>query len=156
MAVSFLPGPRRVIMSAPHRHRLPNRRPSHTETLEVAGQAFTATVGFDPEDGRPRELFLTAGKEGSLINAMLADAAVAISVALQHGVTAQSLAKSIGRLPEAPTAPAGLDQGPPAKVPASPIGAALDLVTSLEADPDRAQENACSHAKLSDRQQSSE
>ncbi len=81
------------------RKRLPNRRPSHTETLEVAGQTFMATVGFDPEDGRPREVFLAAGKEGSLINAMLADAAVAISVALQHGVTAQALAKSIGRLP---------------------------------------------------------
>ncbi len=114
-------------MSSPHRHRLPNRRPARTETLEVAGQAFTATVGFDPEDGRPRELFLTAGKEGSLINAMLADAAAVISVALQHGVTAQALAKSIGRLPEIALTPAGLDQGPPAKVPASPIGAALDL-----------------------------
>ncbi len=82
--------------------------PAHTETLEVAGQIFTGTVGFDPEDGRPRELFLTAGKEGSLINAMLADAAVAISVALQHGISAQALAKSIGRLPEAPIAPADL------------------------------------------------
>jgi ribonucleoside-diphosphate reductase alpha chain len=119
-------------MAAPNRQRLPNRRPSHTETLEVAGQTFTATVGFDPEDGRPRELFLNAGKEGSLINAMLADAAVAISVALQHGVSAQALAKSIGRFPETPIAPAGLDQSPAAMVPASPIGAALDLLRSFE------------------------
>jgi hypothetical protein len=89
-----------MTMPAPHRQRLPNRRPSHTETLEVAGQAFTATVGFDPKTDRPCEVFLTAGKEGSLINAMLADAAVAISVALQHGVSAKALAKSIGRLPE--------------------------------------------------------
>ncbi len=118
------------------RKRLPSRRPSLTETLEVAGQAFTATVGFDPEDGRPCELFLTAGKEGSLINAMLADAAVAISVALQHGISAQDLAKSIGRLPEGPVAPADLDRGKPARIPASPIGAALDLVTSLEDAPE--------------------
>ena len=55
------------------RRRLPNRRPSHTETLQVDGQTFAATVGFD-ECGRPRELFLTAGKEGSLLNALLADA----------------------------------------------------------------------------------
>ncbi len=118
-------------MAQPHRHRLPNRRPSHTETLEVAGQTFTATVGFDPEDGRPCELFLTAGKEGSLINAMLADAAVAISVALQHGISARALAKSIGRLPEMPITPADLDRSQPARVPASPIGAALDLVSSF-------------------------
>ena len=46
----------------PARSRLPNRRPAYTETLEVDGQAFEATVGFDPEGGSPRELFLTAGK----------------------------------------------------------------------------------------------
>ncbi len=118
------------------RKRLPNRRPSHTETLAVAGQTFTATVGFDPEDGRPRELFLTAGKEGSLINAMLADAAVVISVALQHGVSAKALAKSIGRLPEGQVTPADLDEGKPARIPASPIGAALDLLRSLEHAPE--------------------
>ena len=56
-------------MTTPHRHRLPDRRPSHTETLAVAGQAFTATIGFEPETDQPREVFLTAGKEGSLINA---------------------------------------------------------------------------------------
>ncbi len=74
------------------RQRLPNRRPSHTEALEVAGQVFTATVGFDPKSDQPRELFLTAGKEGSLLNALLADAAVVISVALQSGVPATALA----------------------------------------------------------------
>ncbi len=70
----------------PAHSRLPNRRPAYTETLEVDGQVFEATVGFDPEGGSPRELFLTAGKEGSMLNALLADAAVVISVAFQHGV----------------------------------------------------------------------
>ncbi len=113
------------------RQRLPNRRPSHSETLEVAGQVFTATIGFD-ECGRPRELFLTAGKEGSMLNALLADAAVVISVALQHGVPAASLAKSVGRLPAGPVAPVDLDNAPGQKVPASPIGAALDLLRRFE------------------------
>ena len=132
------------------RQRLPNRRPSHTETLEVAGQTFMATVGFDPASGWPRELFLTGGKEGSALDALLADAAVAISVALQHGISAQALARSIGRLPVGPVTPADLDQGPPAKLPASPIGAALDLVSSFEEDPARTHDNASSLAKLSD------
>ncbi len=113
----------------PFRTRLPNRRPSHTETLQVDGQAFTATVGFDPEDGCPRELFLAGGKEGSFLNAILADAAVAVSVALQHGVPVATLAKSIARLPAGPVVPAELDHTPMRKVPASPIGAALDLIT---------------------------
>ncbi len=114
------------------RQRLPNRRPSHSETLEVAGQMFTATVGFDPESGQPRELFLTAGKEGSMLNAMLADAAVVISVALQSGVPAVALAKSVGRLPAGLVAPVDLDHAPGQKVPASPIGAALDLLRRFE------------------------
>ena len=114
------------------RRRLPNRRPSHTEALEVDGQTFTATVGFDPEDDSPRELFMSAGKEGSLLNAMLADAAVVISVALQHGVPGEALARSVGRLPAGPVTPAELDNAPEQKVPASPIGAGLDLITTFE------------------------
>ncbi len=47
------------------RQRLPNRRECYTETLAVDGQSFEATVGFDPESGQPRELFLNGGKEGS-------------------------------------------------------------------------------------------
>ncbi len=117
------------------RQRLPSRRPCHTEALEVGGQAFTATIGFDPEDGVPQEIFLTAGKEGSLLNALLADAAVVISVALQHGIPAAALAKSIGRLPIGPVTPADLGDPQPGRVPASPIGAALDLVSSFEQGP---------------------
>ncbi len=98
----------------------------------MAGQAFTATVGFDPESGQPRELFMAVGKEGSLLNAMLADAAVVINVALQHGVPGEALARSVGRLSAGPVAPAELDHAPGRKVPASPIGAALDLVSVFE------------------------
>ena len=61
-----------------------------------------------------------------------ADAAVVISVALQHDIPAQSLAKSIGRLPDGQVTPADLDEGKPARLPASPIGAALDLLRSFE------------------------
>ncbi len=129
-----------VTMTAPHRRRLPSRRPSHTETLEVAGQAFTATVGFDPADDQPRELFLSGGKEGSTLDALLADAAVLISVSLQHGVSAQALAKGVGRMPPGPVTPAELDQGQPARLPASPIGAALDLLKALENGTDRPRE----------------
>ena len=116
---------------SPARTRLPNRRPSVTQTLEVANQFVNATVGFD-EHGRPRELFLMAGKEGSMLNALLADAAVVISVALQHSVSSEALARSVGRLPASPVTPAELDHASGRKVPASPLGAALDLITAFE------------------------
>ena len=114
------------------RQRLPNRRPAHIEALEVAGQEFTACVGFDPDTGQPRELFLDAPKRDSMFGTMLADTAVLISVALQHGVPAAALAKSIGRLLAGPVTPAGLDRAPGQNVPASPIGAALDLLQGFE------------------------
>ena len=78
---------------------------------------------------------MVAGKEGALLNAMLADAAVVISVALQSGVPAAALAKSVGRLPASPVAAVDLDHARGQKVPASPIGAALDLVSAFEREP---------------------
>ncbi len=70
-----------------------------------------------------------------MLNALLADAAVAISIALQHGILAAALTKSVGRLPAGPITPADLESPRPGRVPASPIGAALDLVSSFEQGP---------------------
>ena len=114
------------------RTRLPNRRPAHTATLDVGGQTLTATVGLEPATGQPRELFLSGGKRGSSLDAILADAAVVISIALQNDIPAAALAKSIGRLPAGPVTPADLEDPRPGRVPASPIGAALDLLRGFE------------------------
>ena len=122
------------MMSA--RARLPNRRPSHVETLEVSGQVITACVGFDPATNRPCEVFLNGGKEGSQVDAMLADAATVISVALQYGVPLAALAKSVGRAPDLSTMPGSIDQLNAGSQPASPIGAALDLLIAHEPRPD--------------------
>ena len=119
-------------MTPAKRARLPNRRPSHTEALEVDGQTFEATVGFDPQSGQPREIFLSGGKQGSMMDSLLNDAAVIISVALQHGISAAALVKSVGRVPSGMVAPVDLDRVQPGRVPASLIGAALDLVCSFE------------------------
>ncbi len=105
----------------PARSRLPNRRPSHMETLEVAGQTFEACVGFDEHD-RPKEIFLNGAKEGSEFSAMLSDIATTISVALQFDVPPEAMAKSVGRVPNM--------KGD--MEPASAIGAVLDLLASLE------------------------
>ena len=114
---------------SPGRTRLPNRRPSMTATLEAAGQTFDASIGFDTED-QPREVFLRTARDGSQLNALLADAAVVISVALQHGITPAALAKSVGRIPGGAISPTDLDHPRPERAPASPIGRALDLLAS--------------------------
>ena len=118
------------------RSRLPNRRPSHLETLQVDGQTIAACIGFDPATGQPREVFLNGGKEGSQFDAMLADAATIISVALQYGVPVAALAKSVGRVPNAATTPGALGQLNAGSQPTSALGAALDLLTAHEPRPD--------------------
>jgi len=100
-----------------------------SQAIEVDGQTCTACVGFN-RLGQPREIFLSGNKEGSALDALLADAAVVISIALQHGIPASALAKSIGRLPGVPVGPRDLDK--PARQPASLIGAALDLLRDFE------------------------
>lgn len=108
----------------PPRQRLPNRRRCETTEIDMAGtRLLTATVGF-ARDGRPAELFLCGAKAGSEMEAILADASVVVSIALQCGLRASDLGRSVARLPET------IDG--PATAPASPIGAALDLLTRYE------------------------
>ena|SRR5271166_6403599 len=107
----------------PNRQRLPNRRPAITETIIIGNMTIAASVGFG-ETGTLQEIFLSGAKDGSSMAAILEDASVVISVALQHGIPAAALAKSIARIPES------LDGA--AVKPASPIGAALDLLVDYE------------------------
>ncbi len=109
--------------TVPVRGRLPNRRHAVTENIEVGGFTYEATVGFD-KAGRPKEIFLSGAKDGSDMAAVLADTSVVVSVALQHGVAAQAMALSLLRVP--PSVEGG------APMPASLIGAALDLVARYE------------------------
>jgi ribonucleoside-diphosphate reductase alpha chain len=108
----------------PDRRRLPNRRNAVTEALVIGNVSIVAKIGFDAA-GRPAEIFLSGAKDGSGMAAILDDASVVISIALQHGIPAAALAKSIARLPETV-------DGPAIK-PASPIGTALDLIAAHEA-----------------------
>ena len=50
----------------------------------------------------------------------------------QRGARGTALAKSIGRLPAGPVTPASLEGTQPGRVPASLIGAALDLLRRFE------------------------
>ncbi len=125
----------------PTRTAFPNRRLAVTKTIEVAGHAFHATVGLDPRDGQPREVFLSGAKDGTQLAAILDDASVVVSIALQHDISATVLAKSVARLPKAPLIPPYLD---PPDIPqsgqaASIIGAILDLVRAFE-DPNHGRE----------------
>ncbi len=110
------------------RQRLLDRRDVETTTLafrrsDGSSTHFEASIGFDAQ-GKPKEIFLCGAKSGSDLDAMLNDTAVAISVALQHDVPAKAMAASVARIPE--------EIDGPGLLPASIVGAVLDLVASYE------------------------
>jgi hypothetical protein len=99
------------------RERLPNRRAGTTFTLEVAGLAYTVTVGRFP-DGRVGEVFLQNHKPGSQSDSNARDAAVAASLALQFGCPLEVLARALLRDSQGRAS--------------TPLGAAIDAVVTTD------------------------
>lgn len=96
------------------RLRLPNRRQCTTFKFEHESHRFLASVGHF-EDGAPAELFInTEGKTGSASDINASDAAVAVSLALQHGCSVATLKAAMRRNPDG--------------TPAGPLAHALDLI----------------------------
>jgi hypothetical protein len=102
------------------RKRLPNRRGAIAFELKHAGHRFRAHVGCF-SNGSPGELFLDAAKQNSGLDALAADAAILISLLLQHGSTATAIGHALRRSPNG--------------MAASLIGAAVDRLSALEKAP---------------------
>jgi ribonucleoside-diphosphate reductase alpha chain len=101
------------------RQPLPTRRPNLTTDALWHDHLITVTVGFDLS-GNPREVFANTLRGGDM-QAAVADACVLISIALQSGIEANALAKSLGRVPVHV-------MGDLVEAPASPIGTILDCI----------------------------
>jgi hypothetical protein len=97
------------------RDRLPNRRASQNIAFERDNLKFHMTIGLYP-DGRTGEVFLNAEHANSLLDTMAHDAAILASLALQYGAPLDEIRHALKRD----------GQG----IAASPIGAALDRITS--------------------------
>jgi len=67
------------------RHKLPEERFSVTHKFNIAGHEGYITVGVYP-NGQPGEIFITMAKEGSTVSGLMDSFALAVSIALQHGV----------------------------------------------------------------------
>ncbi len=108
------------------RKPLPNRRLVITETIRFGDDAnqegALVHVSAGHVDGVIQELFLTGPKTGTGLRAVIEDAAVLASVALQRGASVTELAKSMSRTP------LFHDKGEPS----SPIGAALAWAVRLQ------------------------
>ena len=83
-------------MTAIKRERLPNRRLSETFDFEYAGLVYAATASWFP-DGRLAEGFLNNYKAGSQADTSARDAAITLSLALQHGADIETIRKALCR-----------------------------------------------------------
>jgi ribonucleoside-diphosphate reductase alpha chain len=75
---------------APIQHDLPDEHESITRHFELGGFDFYVTVGLY-EDGRPGELFLVVGKEGSTMSGLHDSWAKLVSRALQTGTPVETI-----------------------------------------------------------------
>jgi ribonucleoside-diphosphate reductase alpha chain len=83
-----------LLAAGPRRERLPDTRQSLTHKFEIGELQGYITVGFF-EDGRPGEVFIKIAKHGSTMSGLVDTIAVLTSMALQHGVPIETLARKL-------------------------------------------------------------
>ena len=101
------------------RQRLLNRRPCETFRFECGGMTYIASISRFA-DGQLAEIFLTSHKVGSDADAAARDSAVVCSLALQHGTPIQTIKRALLRDPRG--------------VASSPLGVALDMISTIETE----------------------
>ena len=81
------------------RRRLPQRRAAIAVEVEHAGHHFRMQIGCF-SDGALGEVFLDAAKQNSALDAFAADAAILLSLLLQHGATLGEIGHALRRVPD--------------------------------------------------------
>ena len=104
------------------RRRLPHRRGAVALDIEHAGPHSRMHVGYFL-DGAVGEVFLDAAKQNSMLDAFAADAAILLSLLLQHGTFPAEIGHALRRSPNG--------------APASLIGAVVDELRATERQQDR-------------------
>jgi ribonucleoside-diphosphate reductase alpha chain len=79
------------------RHRLKEERMSVTHKFNIGGHEGYITVGLYPS-GEPGEIFIKMAKEGSTVSGLMDSFALAVSIALQHGVPARMLCEKFAHI----------------------------------------------------------
>jgi hypothetical protein len=80
------------------RYALPMRRRCETFEIDFGGlkKSHVITVGFY-DDGSVGEVFINGGKSGEQVEAIARDGAVLLSMALQHGVSLDTIKHALTR-----------------------------------------------------------
>ena len=103
-----------VSVAVPVRRRLPDTRESVTRKLTIHASVDDrievvecyATLGFYA-DGRPGELFLKIGRQGSAVSGLADSWAIAVSLCLQYGVPVADIVRKFRHLRFEPSGATG-------------------------------------------------
>ncbi len=98
------------------REVLPKRRFTETRDFMHQNDPYTLSIGYF-EDGRPAEVFINHKMNESALGVLAHDAAVLISIALQHGSSVRELRAAIARTENEVDSP-----------PQSVVGTVLDIL----------------------------
>jgi hypothetical protein len=78
------------------RARLPHRRACETFNIEHAGLAYVVSVSYFAA-GQPSEIFVSNHKRGGSVDVAVRDAGILVSLLLQHGCDAATIARAMTR-----------------------------------------------------------
>jgi ribonucleoside-diphosphate reductase alpha chain len=87
-----LDGPPRAV-----RHKLKEERMAVTHKFNIGGHEGYIIVGLYP-NGEPGEIFIKMAKEGSTVSGLMDSFALAVSIALQHGVSLRLLCEKFAHM----------------------------------------------------------
>jgi hypothetical protein len=79
------------------RNHLPQRRVCETFEIRKHGIDWIVSVGFYGDMATPGEVFISGARAGTDLDGIARDAAITISIALQHGANASTMAHAITR-----------------------------------------------------------
>lgn len=98
------------------REKLAGRRYSDNFSLWLDGREHQILLGFYP-DGRLAEVFIESARVGTPYNLLMKETAIALSFALQHGCTVETMRSAMPR--------------PSDGAPEGPLGVLLDRVSGM-------------------------
>jgi ribonucleoside-diphosphate reductase alpha chain len=107
-------GDKKLLEAKAVRRRMPDERQAITHKFSIAGHEGYLTVGMY-EDGSPGEIFLSMAKEGTVVSGLVDSIAIAVSLALQHGVPLSLLVEKFSHTRFEPAGFTGNPQIPMAK-----------------------------------------
>jgi ribonucleoside-diphosphate reductase alpha chain len=93
----------------PIRHRLPGERRGIVHHFSVGGHEGYLMVGLY-ENGQPGEIFIRMAKAGSTVAGLMASFGIAVSLALQYGVTLSVLVNKFSHMRFEPSGWSGVQE----------------------------------------------